>query len=149
MDHLLKFLESQRLLVLASADTEPWISNIFYGIDKDFKLYFISNVEAKHSEQILKNPQVAFSVAWYNPKNHKDRKAVQAKGICRIAKNDQEIERGVNLHNKNFPEFLEKINVEWARQENNSSKVWVIEPTYIKFWNDELYGKDGIEEFRL
>ncbi|OGH64519.1 MAG: hypothetical protein A2821_04695 [Candidatus Magasanikbacteria bacterium RIFCSPHIGHO2_01_FULL_41_23] len=147
MDKLLAFLESQRLLVIASADNEPWIANVFYGIDANFKLYFISNQETKHSQQILESPMIAFSVAWYNPSNHKDRKAVQGKGLCRIAKNNEEIETGIRLHNTNFPEFADRITVEWAKNASNLSKVWVVEPTYMKFWNDGLYGDDETKEF--
>lgn len=147
MDKLLSFLKSQKLLIIATAGNEPWVTNVFYGIDSDFKLYFISSQETKHSQQILEKPTIAFSVAWYHPNNHKDRKAIQGKGMCRIAKNDEEIEKGILLHNTNFPEFADRITVEWAKNASNVYKVWVIEPTYIKFWNDELYGDDETEEF--
>lgn len=150
MNNLLDFLKSQGLLVIASHDSgDIWIANVYYGIDDDFKIYFVSPEDAKHSQQILKNPKVAFSVAWFDPSNHKNRKAVQGLGICRPAKNDGEIEIGVQLHNRNFPEFKERITIDWVHTNEFKSRVWVIDPTYIKHWNDELYGEGEIKEFRL
>lgn len=144
---LLDFLESQRLLVIASQDEDLWISNVYYGVDEDLKFYFISNEETKHSKQIMKNPEVAFSVVWFNEKNHKDRKAIQGKGICRIATSDEEIKKGVKIHNHLYPAFAERIAVAWVKSNLNKSHVWVIEPNYIKHWDDSLYGEDGTKEF--
>ena len=148
-EKLLQFLKSQRLIVIASKGDDIWISNIYYGIDDNFKFYYISSEVAKHSKHILNSPKVAFSVAWYNNNNHEDRKAIQGKGKCKIAENDEEINKGVELHNKNFPEFAKRITVDWVKSKENNSHVWIIEPEFIKFWNDELYGDDEIEEFRF
>ena len=148
-DKLLTFLESHKLLALASYDQEIWITNIFYGIDKDFKIYFISNEETKHSKQIMKNKEVAFSVAWFNEKDHKDRKGVQGQGTCRIATTDEEITKGVQIHNDRYPEFAERIVVKWVKSKLNKSHVYVIEPSYIKYWDDKLYGKEEWEKFKF
>ena len=43
--NLLAFLTSQRLMVLASGSGTPWVSNLFYGIDDNFKMYFIVKFE--------------------------------------------------------------------------------------------------------
>jgi len=147
-EDLLKFLKSQRLLVIASSENnDTWICNVFYGVDENCKLYFISDEETKHSEQIMKNSNVAFSVAWFNEKDHTDKKAVQGKGDCRIATSDQEIKKGVELHNKYFPGFADTITVDWVKSKDHKSHVWVITPNYIKYWDDELYGDEETEEF--
>jgi len=146
---LSQFLKSQKLLVLASQDKDIWVANIFYGIADDFKFYFISNEETKHSRQIIKNSSVAFSVAWFNDADHSDRKGVQGQGKCRTAENDEEIKKGIELHNQNFPEFAERITPEWIKSLKNKSRVWVIKPTYIKYWDDGLYGQDEFEEFNF
>jgi uncharacterized protein YhbP (UPF0306 family) len=150
MEQLLNWLKTQRLIVIASQDGgELWITNVYFGVDDEFKLYFISPESTKHSQQILNNPNIAFSVTWYDPANHKNRKAVQGQGVCRIATNDAEIAMGVQLHNQNFPEFTSRITVDWVNTNEYKSHVWVIEPSYIKHWNDEVYGDDESEEFNM
>lgn len=146
---LLEFLKSQRLMTIASAEGGIWIANVYYGIDEDSKIYFISPLDVKHSKQILADPKIAFSVAWYNPQDYADRKAVQGLGVCRLAKNILEISKGVMLHNHNFPAFAKRITLEWIRTNAWKSRVWVLEPKYIKFWNDELYKEKEFEEFTL
>ena len=146
-DNLLKFLKSQKLLVLASSSQTPWISNLFYGVDENFKIYFVSNEETKHSKQILENSRVAFSIAWFNTEDSEDRKGVQGTGTCKIAQIDEEITRGVELHNLKFPEFKDKITFDWIKSVDNKSHIWIIEPDYIKYWDDEFYGDEETEEF--
>lgn len=148
MEDLLGFLKSQKLIVIASRDSnEIWVANVYYGIDDDFKIYFVSPENTKHSQHILKNPQIAFSIAWFDPGNHRNRKAVQGLGICRLAKNKEEIVKGVRLHNQNFPEFAQRITVDWIHNNEFKSRIYVIESGYMKHWNDERYGDKEIEEF--
>jgi len=137
-------------LVIASQDKgDLWIANVYFGIDDDFKIYFISSDQAKHSKQILNNPKIAFSIPWYDEANHKNRKAVQGLGMCRIADTEQEIQKGVALHNQNYPEFANRITVDWLKTNEYESHVWVIEPSYMKHWNDDVYGDDEYEEFNF
>ena len=148
MDALKKFIRSQRLLAIASHDEKgPWIANVYFGVDDAGRIYFISPEDAGHSLMILKDPQIAFSTAWFDPSDHGNRKAIQGKGVCRLASGDEEVTTGVRLHNENFPEFKEKVRVEWIRTNEWKSKVWVIEPRYMKYWDDEVYGDDESEEF--
>lgn len=144
----LQFIQSQKLMVIATSDKENiWVANIYFGCDSLGVIYFISPEDTKHSQMILKRPNVAFSIAWFDPKNHENRKAVQGLGMCRVAKNEEEIATGVKLHNQNFPEFKERITTQWIHDNEWGSRVWVLEPTYIKYWDDELYGADETKEF--
>jgi len=146
-DKLLSFLKNQKVLVLATQGETPWATNVYYGIANDFRFYFVSSIETEHSKHILQSPKVAFSVVWFNEQNHYDRKGVQGRGLCRIAETEEEISTGIHLHNERFPEFKQNLTVGYIKSEENDSKVWVIEPTHIKFWNDELYGEEETEEF--
>ncbi|MFT4311476.1 MAG: pyridoxamine 5'-phosphate oxidase family protein [Candidatus Woesearchaeota archaeon] len=145
MKEALEFMKSQESMAIASYSKDLWIANIFYIVDDDFKVYFISPKDAKHSKDYIENPEVSFSVIWYNKNDHEDRKGIQGKGICRPAKNDKELMRGVDLHNKQFPVFKERINYDYIR---NNSCVWIIEPSLIKYWDDELYS-DKTKEFHF
>lgn len=137
------------MVVATNDQKDVWVANVYFGADESGTLYFISPEDTKHSQMIPKNPQVAFSIAWYNPKNHADRKAVQGLGTCRPAENENEIATGVRLHNQNFPEFKKRITMDWIYSNEYGSKVWILKPTYIKYWDDEVYGKEESEEFIL
>jgi len=150
MEKAIEFLKNKKLLVIASHNNnEVWIANVYFGIDEKGQIYFISPEDNRHSKMILKNPKVAFSVAWFDENNHKNRKAIQGLGTCRRAQNEEEIINGVKLHNQNFPEFKERITVEWIHTNEWGSRVWVLQPTYMKYWDDEIYGDNESKEFDL
>ncbi len=148
MQKVQEFIQSQKLMVIAVANgKDVWIANVYFGVDENGALYFVSPEDTKHSKMILNNPNIAFSIAWFDSHNHRNRKAVQGKGICRPTENEEEIATGVKLHNENFPEFKERITVEWIHYNEWNSKIWVLKPMYIKYWDDELYGSEEFEEF--
>ena len=146
---LFEFLKNQRLMAIASCEGGIWVANIYYGIDDDSRIYFISPTDTRHSQQIMKSPDVAFSVAWYDEESPGNRKAVQGLGVCTVAEKEEDIRKGVYLHNENFPEFMQTLTPEYLLSSKNDTKVWILKPRYIKFWNDELYGEEEWEEFQL
>lgn len=125
----------------------PWIANVYYGAGDDGRTYFISQEKNRHSAAILNDPNVAFTVAWFDPKNHTNRKAVQGLGMCRLAKNLAEIAVGIKLLYNKFPDLRAILTVKWIKTNAWGSKVWVLTPTYLKYWDDELYGEDESKEF--
>ena len=70
LQELQDFLESRRLLVLATKSEElvPWVCNMYFSSDEDLNMYFISSPEVLHSKQIGKSPEIAFSIPWFDEK---------------------------------------------------------------------------------
>ena len=149
MDIPLKFLHVQQVLTISCHDKKGvWAAPVYVGVEGE-KIYFISPKNAKHSKMILKDPNVAFTAAWFSPKDHRDRKGVQGLGTCRLADTEDEIAIGVWLHNQSFHEFKDKVTVEWVHNNEWGSSVWVLTPSYIKFWDDARYGDEESEEFTV
>lgn len=57
-----KILRENIYLTLATADKKPWASPVYYCLDPDFNLYFISLNSSIHAQNISKNKEVAFAV---------------------------------------------------------------------------------------
>lgn len=143
------FLSNQRMLSLATVGEQgPWSTTVYYGF-KNNKIYFISPQEAEHSQHIIANPTVSFAAAWHKENDHTDRKGIQGSGTCHLAKDDNDIITGVTLHNEYFPEFADRITPEWIKNPENKSGIWIITPTRIKYWDDELYKEDKIIDITL
>lgn len=137
------------MTIASCNEKNVWIANIYFGADKTGKIYFVSPKDAKHSQMILKNPEIAFSVAWFDSKNSKNRKGIQGLGTCRPTKNPTEITTGIKLLYKKFPDLRDVLTVKWIMTNIWGSKIWVIKPTYMKYWDDEIYGDDESEEFNF
>lgn len=148
MNELITFITSQRLLTLATQDNSwPWISNVFYGFE-DWFFYFVSWMDALHSQQIVANSTIAFSTTWFNLDDHTDRKSIQWVGECVKADTLKDITIGIRLHNTYFPQFAERITVDRLLADPNRA-VWIIKPVSIKFWNDGLYGINWTKTFEF
>ena len=149
MEALTHFLQQQKLLQIAPAGGSPWIANVYMGCESPRKLFFIGSTETMYGQLLEENGELAFATAWHDEDNHKNRKGVQGVGRAVVAADEHEIALGVKLHNQNYPEFADRISKDYINDPTNHSKVWVISPTYIKFWNDELYGDDEAAEFHF
>ncbi len=148
-DQLHDFLAKRRLLSIATVDENsiPWISNVYYSSDDDLNLFFISPEDNNHSRHIAENKNISFSIAWYNEEDLGDRKSVQGKGVCEKVTNIKEMANVLKIHLKKYPDWKDIINLDNIVKKVIESKVYRIKPSYIKFWNDELYGDEGTEEF--
>ncbi len=146
------FLQSQRILSLATQDADShqlWMANLFYVADEHGQVFFVSSTETIHSQHISKNPEVAFSIHWYNEQNHEDRKGVQGLGSCFREKDPQLVQAVMQQHNTLFPEFAEMLTSQWVLDGSNHTALWHIQPTYLKHWDDTQYGTERTKELYL
>lgn len=148
---LIKFIKSQKLLILATVDKKgkPWTSNVYYSADKNLDLFFVSPPDTNHSRHVADNPQISFSIAWYDEKDLANRKAIQGVGVCKRVKSANEVMRLLRNHYKYYPLWKSVITYKSMREKLIESRPYAIKPKYMKFWNDELYGDEGTEEFRF
>jgi uncharacterized protein YhbP (UPF0306 family) len=147
MDELTQFLRKQTVIQIAPHGGEPWIANVLMACESPEKLIFVGSQKTKYGQMLLANSALAFATAWHASDNHLDRKGVQGVGTATVATDRSDIEQGVRLHNEAYPEFSKRITADWIETNDVESRVWLITPRYIKFWNDELYGENGTKEF--
>jgi uncharacterized protein YhbP (UPF0306 family) len=58
-----EYLKNARVLQLAtSVDNKPWACNVHFYSDDDLNLYWISNLERRHSQDIKQNPNAAITI---------------------------------------------------------------------------------------
>ena len=150
MEQALNFLKNQKLLTLAThSEKDIWIANVYFVIDEKGLIYFISPQDTRHSLMILKNPNIAFSAAWFDRDNHQNRKSIQGLGNCHEAKSLKEITTGIKLLYQNFPDLRDILTIKWIMNNAWGTKVWIIRPSYMKYWDDEIYGEEESEEFNI
>jgi nitroimidazol reductase NimA-like FMN-containing flavoprotein (pyridoxamine 5'-phosphate oxidase superfamily) len=57
-------IERNTLMAVAttSNDARPWVSPVFYAIDKESQLYWVSDVDARHSANVRNNGAVSIVI---------------------------------------------------------------------------------------
>jgi nitroimidazol reductase NimA-like FMN-containing flavoprotein (pyridoxamine 5'-phosphate oxidase superfamily) len=63
-DRARSLIERNSLLPLATVDVagRPWVSPVFYLLDDDYQVYWVSDVEARHSANVRETAAVAIVI---------------------------------------------------------------------------------------
>lgn len=73
---------------LATIDESgPWASDIIYVFDVKLNIYWLSHIKTRHSQAILKNPQVAGTITLSN-RSKEDNIGIQFAGIAEKVEGD-------------------------------------------------------------
>lgn len=146
-EQLLKYLQSQRLISLATWDERPRVCVVYYVIDHNFNFYFVSKPDTQHCRDISKNPIVACAV-YSSDQNVTDKKTgAQIEGVADMVSGAEAMERALQLWNVANPGFENVINLPNILKSVIQSRVYKVVSKKIKFFNEELYGTEGSEIF--
>jgi uncharacterized protein YhbP (UPF0306 family) len=146
--HLTTFISSQKLLTIATVDKNklPCIYNAYYSSDNNLRLFFVSSTDTNHGKHLQKQNHVAFSISWFNKDDLTDRKSIQGKGICTPVTDKQEILTFLSIHHKKYPFWRDILTCAYLTKKGSTSHLYSITPSYMKFWNDALFGEEQVEE---
>ncbi|MCR4275503.1 MAG: pyridoxamine 5'-phosphate oxidase family protein [Candidatus Wolfebacteria bacterium] len=146
---LFDYLKSQNLMFLSTFGNEISSCPVYYAIDKDFNIYFISEPESKHCQNIKINNQVACSIA-DSRQTVKDKKiGVQLRGEAQEVSGSDKLEAVLNLWNSTNPGIESIISINNFKNKSINSKAYKIVPEEIKFFNEELYGEEGFKMLKF
>ena len=134
------FLKSNGVMTLAVSDkNQPWVCTVYYGIDKNLNMYLVTDSASLHGKILSKNQKVAFNVFDSHQKITNPKKGVQGKGICTKVTGIVEVTKGLYLWHKANPGIEKNITVADILKKLSDTKLYKITPTYLKFFNKELY----------
>lgn len=129
---------------LATFGSHPWIASLYYAVDEDLNIYFLSSPQTLHCKQIEKNNAVAIAIADSPQKTSDKKKGIQLHGEAKLLTEDKDVQKAVDL----WRSALEVTNPEYSLEGMKANKIkgrmYVIMPKKIKFFNQELWD-DGAE----
>ena len=147
---LLKYLKSHRLMSFITVSSNgPWGASVYYTIDRDFNLYFISEPDTKHIKDITKNRNVACVIADSSQKVTDKKMGVQLQGTVSEVSGPAKIKQILKMWNEANVGFKDVISYENIRKRVIKSKAYRIKPTTIKFFNEKLYGVEGSRTLKI
>lgn len=136
---LAKYLKTQMLMTLATAAPNPWVATVYYAVDKDLNLYFVSPPASKHIKDIEKNNKVACAITDSHTKNSQKKVGIQMQATASLVKGWDRTKAILKIWHKSAPGAEDKINIKNMRGNVITSRVYQIKPTRIKFFNQRLY----------
>ena len=146
---LLDFLSSLKLMSIATVDENgiPWSASVYYLYDEDLNFYFLSPTDTKHSKNIRANQNVSFTIARTDQKASDKKVGLQVAGKAKQVNGIENIKAVIKmwnlLHNDTPPITYSVLMKVW------NSRFYKITPNYIKWFNEELYGEEGVKGWEI
>ena len=139
-----KYLKAHRLLTLATVSDKPWICTVYYVLDEQLNFYFLSDRDSRHVREILKNNQVAISVADSDQGFLDPKVGIQLEGIASEITGIAKLKWFFKMWNTLFPGKENKFNLENLSKGKKGldSKIIKVKPVYIKYMNKDLFGEE-------
>lgn len=138
---VLDFLKKHKLMAVATYGKHPWIATVYYVFDKDLNLYFLSSPETLHAKSIMRNPEVAVSIADSSQKISKPKRGLQLYGRAEQLSGLEKVRYALKLWKTNLAVTDPELTVRAAR-----GSMFKIVPKRIKLFDQELFKtEDGKE----
>lgn len=146
---LLKYLKSQRLMTITTLGISMWSCSVYYVVDDQLNLFFISEPDTQHIKNIINNNKIACNIANSSQIVMDKKVGMQIQGIITEENNQTKIRTILSMWNQVNPGFADIINLKNIVHKVIKSKVYKVQPTLIKFFNEKLYGSEGFRMISL
>jgi len=142
MKEITKLMKARNIMTLATHSKDIWACTVYYGIDEDLNLYFVSPPTAKHSKHIKEIGEVAFAIFDSDqPVKTKSKQGVYGQGICTPLTNIKDVTKGLKHWNDSHNLKVDTIPLKNIVEKITKSKVYRITPTRLK-----MFGATGSDE---
>lgn len=140
-----KYLIDHLQMVVATYGKFPWICTVYYAVDEDLSIYFLTSPSTIHSEQVAQNPKVAVAIA-DSPQSLTGKKAgLQMSGICTLLEKESEVREALSLWCEKLEVKSPDYSYEGMQTGKISGRMYKIVPKKIKFFNEKL-AEEGEEK---
>lgn len=143
------YLQSQHLMALATHSESTWIANVYFLVDQDLNIYFMSSPHTEHRQDISKNSQVAIAVSDSSKKPNEAKSGLQLTGNAEVVEDAIELGKVILSWNQRFsviggnPITLENIT------NLAHSRLYRIKPTRIKYYNTDLWPEEKFKVWEI
>lgn len=144
---ILKFLKKHKLMSLGTYYKKPWAAPVYYVFDNDLNIYFVSDPDTIHCHNISKENNVSVTIFDSKQKLSDDKVGLQLRGKTKKVVNvfkTKTILADWNKRHLDSPKLTyKKLTKVWKY------RLYVIKPSYVKYYNEKLYKDDEMKDWKL
>ncbi len=126
-------------MTIATYGVHPWIATVYYSLDDDLNVYFLSDPKTLHCKQIATNPNVALSVSDSPQNPSSKKKGVQVFGVAEEVSGMQKIKHAIGLWRKTLGVTSDAYTYEGMMKKAIKGRMYRVQIKKIKFFNQELW----------
>lgn len=144
-----EYLKTERLMTLATNGDHIWAANLYYVVDNDLNLYFLSKNAREHCQHIETDPFVAVGIADSSQPFAPGQKGIQLYGKAEKVNILSKLKIMTEMWNTVIADTptAEKLNPK-SLLDGAASSVYKINPVRIKYFNTELWPEDQIRVWK-
>ena len=134
------YLDDVKLMQLAtSRDHRPWLCNVWYVMDDEDNVYWISRETRRHSEDIAHNPHAACTFhKWFDSGLGEKGQAVVIAGEARKLRGN-ECRKPYELYTIRHPNLPGLQALEDFENETGHHFFYVLSPKEIMWWDEKNF----------
>jgi uncharacterized protein YhbP (UPF0306 family) len=146
---ILNYLQSQFVMGITTKDKKGnlWPASVYYIVDDDLNMYFLSDTKTIHAKNISVNPNVAITVADSSQKMSEVQIGIQLIGNCIKVRGLAHVKNLIKAY-KSSKFKVDAINLD-AFKKAATSGIYLVTPKRIKYFNKILFPKEKYLEFEL
>ncbi len=133
------FVHSQKLMTIATFGDAPWAAAVYFVMDSDLNIYFISSPDTIHCQNITLNPNVAITITDSSQEVTDKKVGVQISGEAEQISGLESIKWFFKMFNKLNPGVSDILNFENYKNRVLESKVYKVTPKRLRFFNEKMY----------
>lgn len=134
-----EYFVSHYQFALATNGDHPWIATMFYGVDNDLNIYFLTDPETIHAKGLTKNPLVSAVIADSPQDPNSKKKGLQLYGSAKELMEQKEIEAGFAIWCKVLKVTDPKYSYDGIKTGELHYRLYKLVPKKIKYYNEELW----------
>lgn len=139
LNHIKEYLKSHFQMVVSTYANYPWTATLYYSVDEEMNIYFLSNPETLHCKQIEKNPKVSVAIVDAPQKPSSLKKGLQIYGKAKRISGINKIKFALDLWRKALDVTSPLYTYEGMMKKAIKGRMYKITPVRIKFFNEALW----------
>ena len=136
-------------MTIATFDTKPWVATVFYVVDENLNLYFLTSPKTEHAQHIAKNGMIACNIVDSHQQVINQKRGLQIEGTAEKVSVFESIKKILQMWHANNPGKEETLSIDNIKNKVIGARVYRVNPNRMKFFNEELYFKEEFKVFEL
>lgn len=145
-NEIAEYLKSNIQFALATFGEYPWIATMYYGVDDDLNIFFLTKPSTIHAQGLYKNPQVSAVIA-NSPQDPQSKKVgMQIYGFAEELKDKEELNKAFMIWGGvlGITDF-DTYSYEGIKSGKLSYRLYKLTPKKIKYYNENIW-EEGKEQ---
>lgn len=144
--HIRQTLGDGLILQIATASgDQPWAATVYYASDDNLNIYWLSNPNTRHSQDLAANPKTAGAIP-LDAEPSAPNVGLQVQGIAGYLGDPAEIESAIRLYAKKYGNSSEFVDNFIAGKDEH--KIYKLQPNLIVLLDEKTYPQNPRQEWR-